>query len=66
VDNDSENGSVSMIHERFPQLRIIRSPRNVGYAAGHRIVADIALKEDAALLWILNNDVTVRTDTFRN
>ena len=32
VDNASTDGSIQMVRERFPQVRLIQNPRNVGFA----------------------------------
>lgn len=63
VDNNSRNDSYKIIAKTFPKLKVIQSPRNDGYAAGHKIVADIAIEKQADLLWVLNNDLTVRKNT---
>src|SRR5437762_13872651 len=56
VDNASTDGSAEMVAASFPEVRLIRSPRNGGYAFGN----NLALREmrgDAALL--LNPDAVV-------
>ena len=35
VDNASHDGSVEMVRERFPQVRLIVSPENLGFAGGN-------------------------------
>lgn len=37
VDNDSEDGSADMVAEKFPEVVLIRSPENVGFAAGNNL-----------------------------
>ena len=37
VDNCSHDGSADMVAERFPDVRLIRSPANDGYAAGNNL-----------------------------
>ena len=34
VDNASTDGSASMVAERFPQVKVVRNRRNVGFGAG--------------------------------
>lgn len=41
VDNASSDGSADMVAERFPQVRLIRSPHNGGYAYAN----NLALRE---------------------
>jgi len=62
VDNGSKNRSLSKLRQRFPNLRIIDAGENLGYAGGNKLVSDLAIKENAELLGILNNDTVVRPD----
>jgi N-acetylglucosaminyl-diphospho-decaprenol L-rhamnosyltransferase len=55
VDNDSRDGSLEMIRERFPTVRAIASGTNVGFAAG----MNLAFKEARGRYFlILNPDVS--------
>ncbi|MBN2305864.1 MAG: glycosyltransferase family 2 protein [Anaerolineae bacterium] len=63
VDNASRDDSVAQIQTAFPDVEIIRSDTNLGFAAGHRVVKDRALADGAELLWMLNNDATANTET---
>ncbi len=60
VDNGSTNGSAEKLRAEFPHLRILETGENLGYAGGNKWVSDLALSEGADLLWVLNNDTTVR------
>ena len=57
VDNASSDGSVEMVRARFPGVRVICNPENVGFA---RAFNQAARATDAPLLLSLNPDVTVR------
>lgn len=48
LDNASADGSADAIAERFPQVRLIRSERNLGFAAGNNAASRLATGE-----WIL-------------
>jgi GT2 family glycosyltransferase len=37
VDNGSRDGSASLVHERFPQVRVLELDHNYGYAEGNNI-----------------------------
>jgi len=37
VDNASQDGSVDLVRERFPAVRVIANSRNVGFAAGNNL-----------------------------
>jgi len=54
VDNGSEDGSADMIEQLFPFVRLIRSKRNLGFAAAHNRALSIA---QGRFLLVLNNDV---------
>lgn len=56
ADNDSSDGSVDMLREKFPQVGIIQNPDNGGYARGY----NLALNElDAEYYVLLNSDIEV-------
>lgn len=54
VDNASTDGSADMIAEKFPKVRLIRSRRNLGFAAAHNKALALA---SGKYLMILNSDV---------
>lgn len=56
VDNDSRDGSVEMLHEQFPLVRVIDSPVNVGFAAGMNLGFRQA---SGTYIMTLNTDVAV-------
>ena len=61
VDNNSVDGSVAMLKEKFPQVRLIANKENVGFSkANNQALRQI--KGDCALL--LNPDTLVESDTF--
>lgn len=56
VDNGSTDGSVSMMRREFPEVRIIRSPKNLGFAAG----CNLGIRaSDTPFIALLNNDAEV-------
>ncbi len=62
VDNASRDGSAELVEEKFPQVRLIRSPRNVGFAAGN----NLAFRQvQGRYVLLLNTDTVVRQDTLR-
>ncbi len=54
VDNASSDGSAEFVKKRFPQIRLISSPSNLGYAGGNNLGAREARGE---YLVIVNPDV---------
>ena len=62
VDNSSTDGSYLILKEVFPDMKIIQTERNLGYAAGNNIGIEYAIKDGAEFICILNNDVVVTED----
>jgi GT2 family glycosyltransferase len=61
VDNDSRDGSAPMVATEFPDVRLLRMPRNLGFAAGANRGAREASGEAIALL---NPDSEIEADSF--
>ncbi len=61
VDNNSDDGSVDMVRERFPAVRLIASTRNEGFARANNLALAEARGE---YLLLLNPDTLVQEDTF--
>ncbi|MEJ2052838.1 MAG: glycosyltransferase [Calditrichaceae bacterium] len=62
VDNASIDGSVAMVKQRFPDIRLIESKKNVGFSAGN----NLALKKaKGKYIVLLNPDTVIQEDTFR-
>ena len=60
VDNNSADGSADAVESQFPNVRLIRSDSNLGYAAGNNL--GFAAATGNAIL-TLNPDTEVRTAT---
>jgi len=63
VDNDSSDDSVTFVQSAFPQVKIHRTHRNRGFAAGSN--AGIR-RSKGELIVLLNPDVIVRPDWLHN
>lgn len=61
VDNGSTDGSVAAIRAAFPEVEILETGRNLGYAGGNNAGIRHVLVEqpDVAFVLLLNNDVVV-------
>ena len=59
VDNGSSDDSVATICSSFPDIRIIETGHNLGYAGGNNVGIRDALAHGADYLWVLNNDTVV-------
>jgi len=62
VDNASGDGSVEMVGREFPQVNIIRSPKNLGYAGGN----NLGLKRvNGRYILFLNSDTEITSDAIQ-
>jgi GT2 family glycosyltransferase len=62
VDNASSDGSADLAAERFPDLRVIRSPTNLGFPGNNLAMGDLRGVDHVLLL---NPDATVAPDLLR-
>ena len=56
VDNGSGDGSADAVAERFPEVELIRTEVNLGFAAGNNVGIRRALDRGADWVLLLNND----------
>lgn len=61
VDNASIDGSVQMLKERFPKVKLIENQDNAGFSAANNIGLEHAKGE---FIVLLNPDTVVQEDTF--
>ena len=59
VDNGSTDDSVKAIHARFPQIKLLETGTNLGFAEGNNVGIRYALAQGADALLLLNNDTIV-------
>ncbi len=60
VDNASRDGSVEMVRTEFPDVRLLASEKNLGFAAGNNLAAQHAR---GRYLFLLNPDTIVPPET---
>lgn len=63
VDNNSDDGSVEFINEKFPDVILIKNSENLGFSKANNIGLKIA---KGKYLLLLNPDTLVREDTFQS
>lgn len=56
VDNGSSNDSVAKIETAHPDILLLKSPKNLGFAGGNNIGMRCALAHGVDFVWLLNND----------
>jgi len=59
VDNASTDGSLELVAEKYPQIRLIRQSKNLGFGAGNNVGAKIASGE---FLFLLNTDTVLTSN----
>lgn len=62
VDNGSTDNSVLRIRGRFPDVWMIETGENLGFAGGNNVGIRAALATDCDVIVLLNNDTTVAKD----
>lgn len=61
VDNNSVDGSVEMVKEKFPEVKLITSKDNLGFSKGNNLAIK---KSEGEYTLLLNPDTLVEEDTF--
>jgi len=62
VDNGSSDDSVARLKEACPEIAVIETGRNIGFAAGNNLGIRFALENGSDYVFVLNNDTTVASD----
>ncbi len=63
VDNGSTDGSGGRLAEEFPEVDLVFSRENLGYAGGNNLGMTRALERGAELVWLLNNDAVAERES---
>jgi GT2 family glycosyltransferase len=61
VDNNSVDGSVALVREKFPMVKLIANTENVGFSKANN---QAILQSDSRYVLLLNPDTVVEQDTF--
>ncbi|MCX7596938.1 MAG: glycosyltransferase family 2 protein, partial [Fischerella sp.] len=59
LDNASTNDSVEQIRAAHPDVTLIETGANLGFAGGNNVGIRYALEHGAEYIWLLNNDTIV-------
>ncbi len=59
LDNASTDGSADLVAQRFPEVRLIRSPTNLGFARANNL---LAATSEADYVMLLNSDTVLVED----
>jgi len=66
VDNASYDGSIDKIASEHPDIIILKTDSNLGYAGGNNFGIKKAIELGATHIWILNNDTIVEQNCMKN
>jgi GT2 family glycosyltransferase len=61
VDNNSVDGSVEMVQEKFPEVHLIANTENLGFSRANN---QAILQSQGEYVLLLNPDTVVSQDTF--
>lgn len=62
VDNASDDGSVEIIQEKFPDVKLIANKENIGFGNANNIGLKLA---SGKFILLINPDAIVQEDTFQ-
>jgi GT2 family glycosyltransferase len=65
IDNGSTDDSPTHIREAFPEVELLETGENLGFAGGCNVGIRRALAQRADFIWLLNNDTTVHPDALK-
>lgn len=59
VDNASTDNTVETVQNKFPEVEIIQSDKNLGISGGYNIGMQYALEQGASHILVANNDIEI-------
>lgn len=62
VDNGSTDGSIEIVRQLYPSVRLCRIEANLGVPSGYNVGIQAALADGADYVFILNNDTVLAED----
>jgi GT2 family glycosyltransferase len=62
VDNHSLDGTPEIVASKFPQVQVIETGDNLGYAKGNNLGIQIALGRGCDIFFLVNNDTRLSPD----
>ena len=65
VDNGSTDDSELWLRNKYPNITIIKSKKNIGFAGGFNLGIRLALTRDVDNIMIVNNDTVAEKDMIR-
>jgi GT2 family glycosyltransferase len=66
VDNGSGDNSVSLIEQNFPNITLLKNPKNLGFAGGVNTGIKYALEQEFDAVALINNDAIAHKEWLRH
>jgi GT2 family glycosyltransferase len=66
VDNASQDNTAAIVQSRFPDVTVIETGANLGFAAGNNVGLRYALDHNYDYALLLNNDTEIAADTLQS
>ncbi len=63
IDNASQDRTVAIIEQQYPEVRLIRNQKNLGFGGANNIGLQIALREGYDAVFLLNQDAWIDNQT---
>lgn len=63
VDNASQDHTVRLVRERYPEVRLIQSTENLGFGRANNLGMKVALEEGYDYVFLLNQDAWIDRNT---
>jgi len=63
IDNASQDGTVDIIRNEFPNIELLKNDENKGFGAANNIAIQVALQKNADYVFLLNQDAYIEKDT---
>lgn len=65
VDNGSSDATARLVRQRYPEVTVIETGANLGFAGGNNVGIRLSLERGADLVYLLNPDTEVEPDFLR-
>ena len=66
VDNNSQDDTCKVIKEKYPEITLVENVVNAGFGKANNTGIEIALKDDADFVFLLNQDAWIERTTIEN
>ncbi len=63
IDNGSQDGTIELVENKFSRVQLIKSEKNLGFAAANNIGFDLAIANSSTFVFLLNQDTIIYPDT---